>query len=151
MEKIRFDYEKANQLAGKYMTMGYHCSEAATRALLEVLYGSADPMLIKVSTPFMGGIAGTQQQVCGAISGSLIVLGSLYGRSEADVNDDFLAQIGKELLQNFTNHCGANSIICQELRERRAAPSCTPYVQCAVVETLKLIEKYNGEPQLTNC
>ncbi len=144
MEKFRIDYEKANQLAKTYMGMGYHCSEAATRALLEVLHGSADPMLIKVSTPFMGGIAGTQQQICGAVSGSLIVLGNLYGRSEADVNDDFLTQLAKEFLENFTHHCGADSVICQELRERRSVPSCTPYVQCAVVETLKLIEKYSG-------
>lgn len=124
------------------MADGYHCSEAATRALLEVLHGTADPLLIKVSTSFMGGIAGTQQHLCGAISGGLIVLGSLYGRSEAGVNDDFLAQLGKELLENFTHHCGANSVICHELRDRRTVESCTPYVQCAVVETLKLIEKY---------
>lgn len=142
MDNSNIDFNKANQLAEKYMGMGYHCSEATTRALLEIIHGSADPLLVKASTPFMGGIAGTQQQICGAVSGGLVVLGNLYGRSESDVNDDALTEISKEYLENFTNNCGADSLICYELRERRKVESCAPYVQCAVVETLKVIQKH---------
>ncbi len=144
MKKYDFNLQEADQLAGHYANIGYHCSESSTRALLETLHGSADPTIMKVSTSFMGGISGTEQQICGAVSGSLIVLGSLYGRSEPDVNDDFLTKIGQEFLKNFTNTCGANSLICHELRERRKVQSCVPYVQCAVVETLKLIQKYQN-------
>lgn len=145
MEKFNVDYEKARQLAEKYFVkMKYHCSEASTRAILETLYGSADPILIKVSTSFMGGIAGTSQNICGAVSGGLIVLGSIFGRSEADVNDDLLAKIGKEYLENFTNAFEANSVNCDELRAKRETPSCAPYVEYAVIEALKLIEKFQN-------
>jgi len=142
MKKIEFDLQEAQILSKKYYAMGYHCSEAATRTLLEVLHGTADPTIMKVSTSFMGGISGTEQQICGAASGALIVLGSLFGRSESNINDDLLTKIGQEFLKNFTNNCGVNSLICHELRERRKVPSCSPYVQCAVVETLKLVQKY---------
>ena len=140
--QYKFDLEKAEALAGKYAGLGYHCSEAATRTLLEIIHGDAEPTLIKVSTAFMGGIAGTQQHICGAVSGGLIVLGSLFGRVEPAVNDDFLTRLGQALLHNFTRNCGANSVICHELRERRKVPSCAPYVQCAVVETLKVIQNH---------
>ena len=141
MGKMKIDLQEANDLAGEYASMGYHCSEAATRALLEILHGEADPTIMKISTSFMGGISGTQQHICGAVSGGLIVLGSLYGRTEADVNDDLLTQLGQQYLETFTNTCGANSVICHELRERRKVESCVPYVQCAVIEALKLIEQ----------
>ena len=142
MERYDFDLNQAYELAGKYAAMDYHCSESSTRALLETLHGTADPTIMKVSTSFMGGISGTQQHLCGAVSGGLIVLGSLYGRSEPGVNDDILTQIGQEFLNNFSNNCGANSLICHELRERRKVQSCVPYIQCAVIETLKLIQKH---------
>lgn len=130
------------QLSAQYFSSGYHCSEAVAYTLLELVHGSADPALMKASNAFMGGIAGTQQHLCGAVSGGLIVLGSLFGRTLPDEDDTLLTRLCQEYLHNFEAKCGADSLLCFELRERRNVPSCTPYVQLAVTEALATIEQH---------
>jgi C_GCAxxG_C_C family probable redox protein len=126
-------------LSAQYFSQGYHCSEAVTRTLLELVHGSADPVLMKAADAFMGGIAGTQQHICGAVSGGLIVLGSLFGRTQPDEDDALLIRLCLEYLHNFEANGGADSLLCFELRERRQVPSCTPYVQLAVTEAMTII------------
>jgi C_GCAxxG_C_C family probable redox protein len=130
------------QLSTQYFSSGYHCSEAVTRTLLELVHGSADPSLMKVSNAFMGGIAGTQQHICGAVSGGLIVLGSLFGRTQPEEDDALLTRLCLEYLYNFEAKCGADSLLCFELRERRKVPSCAPYVQLAVTEAIAIINQH---------
>ena len=129
-------------LSAQYFSSGYHCSEAVARSLLELVHGSADPALMKTADAFMGGIAGTQQQICGAVSGGLIVLGSLFGRTLPDEDDALLTSLCLQYLQNFESNCGADSLLCFKLRERRQVPSCTPYVQLAVSEALAIINQH---------
>lgn len=129
-------------LSAQYFSQGYHCSEAVTRTLLELVHGSADPALMKTADAFMGGIAGTQQHICGAVSGGLIVLGSLFGRTLPDEDDSLLTSLCLEYLHNFKTNSGSDSLLCFELRERRKVPSCTPYVQLAVSEALAIINQH---------
>jgi len=128
--------------SAQYFSQGYHCSEAVTRTLLELVHGSADPALMRAADAFMGGIAGTQQHICGAVSGGLIVLGSLFGRTQPDEDDALLTRLCQEYLHNFEANCGANSLLCFELRERRKVFSCTPYVQLAVTEAMTIINQH---------
>ena len=134
--------DAGTHLSSQYFSQGYHCSEAVTRTLLELVHGSADPALMKASNAFMGGIAGTQQHICGAVSGGLIVLGSLFGRTQPDEDDSLLTSLCLEYLHNFEASCGADSLLCFELRERRKVTSCTPYVQLAVSEALAIINQH---------
>ena len=129
-------------LSAHYFSQGYHCSEAVTRTLLELVHGNADPALMKASDAFMGGIAGTQQHICGAVSGGLIVLGSLFGRTQPDEDDTLLTRLCLEYLHNFETNCGVDSLLCFELSERRKVPSCTPYVQLAVTEAMTIINEH---------
>ena len=46
------------------------------------------PQCARLATPFAGGTGGTQQELCGALSGGMMVIGALLGREEAGVNDD---------------------------------------------------------------
>ena len=134
--------DKGEQLSAQYFSKGYHCSEAVTRTLLELVHGSAEPALMRAADAFMGGIAGTQQHICGAVSGGLIVLGSLFGRTQPEEDDALLTRLCLEYLHNFEANCGVDSLRCFELRERRKVASCAPYVQLAVTEAISIINQH---------
>ena len=65
--------------AGNYFENGYHCAEAVVAAVLEGMgIDASEP--VTHATAFGGGIGRTFQEVCGALSGCLIVIGHIHGR-----------------------------------------------------------------------
>ena len=105
----------AASTAADYFGNGYHCAEAVATAALEAL--GIDPTEAAAhGTAFGGGVGRTFGELCGALSGGLIVIGHLYGRREPSEDWDHPAALGASLRQRFfqqfgTSHCGA-------LRER---------------------------------
>ncbi len=101
--------------AAEYFGNGYHCAEAVATAVLEALdQNPADAAAH--GTAFGGGVGRTFEELCGALSGGLIVIGHLYGRRRPSEDWDRPAELGAELRRRFcqqfgTSHCGA-------LRER---------------------------------
>jgi len=85
--------------AGELVRKKYHCSEAVVLAVGERELGTISPEIIKITSAFGGGLAGTRQELCGALSAGAIVIGLLYGRS----------QLGhEETLSRYLLHCIAS-------------------------------------------
>jgi C_GCAxxG_C_C family probable redox protein len=59
---------------------GFHCAEAISRSVLEVFSDGAYSPLVKGASAFGGGIVGSTEELCGAFSGGVMVLGYLLGR-----------------------------------------------------------------------
>ena len=103
MEKYDFNFKKPTNWLGNIWDMGYHCSESSTRAFWKLSWQCRSHD--HESFDFIHGRnSGTEQQICGAVSGGLIVLGSLYGRSEPDVNDDFLTRDRAGISEKLHQH-----------------------------------------------
>ncbi len=82
-------------LAPKYfLEEGYSCSESIARAAVEL--GLAQGSLVSIATSFSGGIG--SGCLCGAVSGSLMVLGLLHGKNK----DNIARSLAKEFYQRFT-------------------------------------------------
>ncbi len=82
-------------LAPKYfLEEGYSCSESIARAAVEL--GLAQGSLVSIATSFSGGIG--NGCLCGAVSGSLMVLGLLHGKNK----DNIARSLAKEFYQRFT-------------------------------------------------
>lgn len=62
----------------KYFKSGYSCSESVVQAAIDK--GYAPKELLTVATPFSGGMG--VRCLCGAVAGSQLVIGSLYGKNE---------------------------------------------------------------------
>lgn len=58
-----------------------NCAEAAFKALLEGMEKPCPPELVRVATGFGGGI-GRSGCICGALTGSVLAAGVLFGRTE---------------------------------------------------------------------
>ncbi|MGN0453020.1 MAG: C-GCAxxG-C-C family protein [Ruminococcus sp.] len=102
---------------------GYNCSQAVFGAFCED-YGISRDLGLKLSSGFGGGFA-RRREVCGAVSGAVMVLSLEHGYSDLDDNN-VKAQLYKEVrgvIDLFEEETG--SIICRELlnlQEKTSSP-----------------------------
>ena len=100
-------------LAGDLFLEGFNCAQAVAVAFCDVT-GLEKNQTAKMVSAFGGGM-GRLREVCGAVSGMLMVLGLLYGYDEED-GDPKKKQLYKDvqaLAGKFREECG--SIICREI------------------------------------
>ena len=87
--------------AVEYFNQGYSCSESIIMEAIDKGLVSKD--LLSVATPFSGGMG--VGCLCGAIAGSQIVLGALYGRENLNNNDNIARIKAKQFIEEFMkNH-----------------------------------------------
>ena len=105
---------------------GCNCAQAVFLAFSD-LTGIDRKLAAKLASPFGGGI-GRMREVCGAVSGMYMVLGTLYGYDENTEDDAQKKQLYKDvqaLAASFREECG--SIICREiLKNPPSDPNPTP-------------------------
>lgn len=108
-------------LAAELFLEGYNCAQAVAVAFTD-LTGMDKKEAAKLASPFGGGM-GRLREVCGAVSGMFMVLGSLYGydNSNADTHKKALYKQVQALAERFKALNG--SIICREILKN---PSTDP-------------------------
>ncbi|HPL63580.1 MAG: C-GCAxxG-C-C family protein [Syntrophales bacterium] len=72
--------EQIRQRARKNFSLGYNCAECVTEAVLSLVDTGLPPEVKKVATGFGGGV-GLFGDTCGAITGAVIAVGTVHGRS----------------------------------------------------------------------
>lgn len=98
--------------AKEYFLNGYSCSQSIVKAFADLTENPTE--LIKVASSFGGGF-GRLREVCGAFSGTCIIVGSLFGYEQSDGNNklEHYALI-RDLAEKFKTANGG-SYICREL------------------------------------
>ena len=84
--------------AADYFNQGYSCSESIVMEAIEK--GLVPKELLPVATSFSGGMG--SGCLCGAIAGSQIVLGYLFGRENQAGNDVQARMTAREFISEFT-------------------------------------------------
>ena len=97
---------------------GYNCAQAVAGAFSEECGIPLDTML-RMASPFGGGI-GRQREVCGAVSGMLMIAGLLYGYDVPEQGErrGECYAMTRELCAAFSE--ANTSIICREILGARA-------------------------------
>ena len=105
---------------------GYNCCQSVAVAFAEEM-GMTEKQALQISAGFGGGF-GRMREVCGAVSGMLMVAGLLYGYDnpgENDVNKKAHYQLVQTLAGQFREKIG--SIICREILDNPPSdPNPTP-------------------------
>ncbi len=104
-----------SELANNMYFSGYNCAQSVLYSFCEDLNIDKNTAL-KIACGFGAGM-GRKQQVCGAISGGIMVLGLLYGKGENEDSEKTNQTYIKinELIDRFTKiH---DSYICRDLIE----------------------------------
>jgi arsenite methyltransferase len=94
---------------------GRHCAEAVSKTVLEIFYTPPASTAVRCAAGFGGGIGGTLEDVCGALSGGVLALGLLLGRSEPDSNRQVLGELTRQFRQRFISEFGSTH--CATLRK----------------------------------
>jgi len=82
--------------------------------------GKLDPQAIRIATPFGGGVGGTHLELCGALSGGVMVIGALYGRTDASQDDAQAYALAKQYREAFLAEFGYTQ--CEPIRDAFAKP-----------------------------
>jgi C_GCAxxG_C_C family probable redox protein len=98
---------------GELLDAGYHCSEAMLVGVGSLLF-PLNPQTIKMSTGFAGGIGSSKAGLCGALSGGVMVIGGLYGRTDPKVSDEKCQQLCADFQRRFEKEFGC--VQCAELK-----------------------------------
>ena len=140
--------------AAELFVNGSNCAQAVVLAFRDVT-GLDDEMTAKLSSSFGVGM-GRMREVCGAVSGMLMVVGLLYGYDDPGEKDERKKahyKLVQELAGQFREEVG--SIICREiLKNPPSDPAPTPRTEefyktrhCArmVVTAAQILDKYIEE------
>ncbi len=92
--------------AGDLMDAGYHCSEAILLVVGGHYLGEVSPQTVRMSSPFAGGVGSTHLELCGALTGGLMVIGGLVGRENAEANDERCQKLAAEFRSEFLRAFG---------------------------------------------
>ena len=142
--------------AAELFLSGYNCAQAVAVAFHEEM-GLTESQAAKMASAFGGGM-GRMREVCGAVSGMLMVLSQLYGYDTPgdDVSKKQLYGQVQELAGKFREKNG--SIVCREiLKNPPSDPNPTPrtaefYAKrpCAkmVMTAARLMEEFMEEHPL---
>jgi len=112
--------------AAELFLNGSNCAQAVVVAFRDVT-GLDEAFSARLASSFGGGM-GRLREVCGAVSGMLMVAGLLYGYTdpgEGDINKKNHYQLVQELAGKFREEVG--SIICREILDNPPSdPNPTP-------------------------
>lgn len=107
--------ENKARLAGEYFMKGYNCSQAVVAAWAEDV-GLDMQTAMRISCGFGGGM-GRLREVCGSVSGAVMILGLKFGYT--DGSDQQAKGEMYKLIQafaaRFKEENGFDSIVCREL------------------------------------
>lgn len=87
---------------------GQHCAEVMFGKLGQYYDPDFDPALARIATGF-GGPAAEASDVCGALAGGLMVIGYLFGRSDAVESHEECWRFGREFRERFLGELGGTS------------------------------------------
>jgi len=95
----------------------------------------------RAACAFAGGVGGSKQGMCGALSGGVMVIGSLYGRANLEEDEQLARNLAARYLEQFRAAFG--SVNCAQVYERVHAPgasgSCTHVVEESAAILLDLL------------
>ena len=99
--------------AAELFLKGYNCAQSVMVAFCDVT-GLEEDFAARMASSFGGGM-GRMREVCGAVSGMLMVAGLLYGYETPgdDISKKELYTIVQELSRQFREEVG--SIVCREI------------------------------------
>ena len=138
-----------SEKAAEFFLSGYNCAQSVAMAFAMEL-GMEEKTAAKIASGFGGGF-GRQREVCGAVSGMVMVASYLYGYDTPDQEQQAACyQMVQSLCKQFAEQNG--SIICRDiLKNPPSDPTPSPrtaeyYAQrpCArmVMSATEILEDY---------
>ena len=98
-----------------YLT-GFHCAEVISKTIVEILGNNHSQDIPIVASGFGGGIGSSKEDVCGILTGGVIAMGWLYGRSEPGADITKLKDLTGAFRKRFIERIGSTK--CPEILKK---------------------------------
>ena len=109
------DKKNVGFTAEEYFNSGFNCAESVSLAITEVFQKNIKTDIPKVASFFGGGVGSTHREMCGAISGAVLAIGLLLGRTNPKIDIDEHKEIVKKILDVFNKNYSTTK--CEKLIE----------------------------------
>jgi len=109
------DKKQVEQRAFDLFQGGFNCAEAVSAAIVEWRVSGRAAYIVKAATAFGGGIGGTKCETCGALTGGVIALGWLFGRTEPGADKQDAYALAMEFRNKFLDAFGSTQ--CKTILE----------------------------------
>jgi C_GCAxxG_C_C family probable redox protein len=84
-------------------------------AVGEHLLGDVDDRTLRMTTGMGGGMGLTLQELCGALSSGILLIGAIHGRISPEEDDSTCARLAAKYRENFLQAFGTTR--CEEIRD----------------------------------
>jgi len=112
-------------------------------AVGEHLLGEVSAETFKMASIFAGGLAGTRQELCGALSAGAMSIGALHGRTKPGGDEVKARELVGRFRERFLAEFGTTQ--CAPIRERFEVPGktgfCAPVAECAVMMLMDVLDE----------
>jgi C_GCAxxG_C_C family probable redox protein len=106
-----------------------------------------DPRFVRMATGFAGGLGETEQEMCGALSAGVMIIGALHGRNSLEEDDLPALRLATRYRERFAAELGTTR--CGSLYEQVHAPgglgSCSVVVERAARILMGLLVEQGSE------
>ncbi len=111
------------------------------------ILGDLDSLIVRMTNGFAGGVGGSKQEMCGALSAGVMIIGALHGRSSPEEDSEPARQLATRYRERFAAELGTTR--CGPLYEQVHAPggsgSCAVVVERAARILLELLAEEESE------
>ncbi len=128
---------QAEQMALAHSESGLHCAESVASTITQLFCPDQTETVCRMATGFGGGLAGSRQEACGALTGGVIAIGLLCGRSTPKQGREAAYQISAAYRERFMARFGAT--ICQTLRDSFSTDSTRTACRSLTAEAAGLL------------
>ena len=139
------------QRSAELFESGLYCAESVLQAIAEARAVECD-LIPRIATGFCSGVA-RSCGMCGAVSGAILAIGMILGRTSADEAVDPVYRAVRFVLDGFESEFGTSN--CESLlgcdlgtdegqrafQERKLCAICTTYVARATCLALEALEQ----------
>ena len=93
--------KSAGELSKSFWSERYTCSESIVNALWDIWGEKKESCPTKYASAFCGGIGKCKEDICGALTGGVIIAGALFGREKGGEDIGKACAISREYRNRF--------------------------------------------------
>ncbi|HIC89480.1 MAG TPA: C_GCAxxG_C_C family protein [Anaerolineae bacterium] len=106
-------------------------------AVGEHILGDLNPQMARMASGFAGGVGDTQEEMCGALSGGIMIISGLHGRNSLEQDDQEVIDLAARYRERFIAQMGVSR--CGTLYEQVHAPNGLGTCALVVEEAARIL------------
>jgi C_GCAxxG_C_C family probable redox protein len=130
--------------AKAFFESGFNCAESVLQAIVEAFAEEGPQDISRIASAFGGGIGGSHESACGALTGGVMAIGYLMGRVSPLENVDDAKTIAREYQEQFKKQYGtANcAALLDQFGPQDHHQSCQDMVGAMAGALTKILKKH---------